>query len=70
MIERAARAGHVANARGQISASQLVSADHPKGVRSLPPTLRADESQRAGYLAIGESEPMTWGFRKPRDACP
>ena len=36
-----------------------------KGVWTLPPTLALGETDRAKYLAIGESDRMTLRFRKP-----
>ena len=39
--------------------------NHPKGVWTLPPTLRLGEENKADYLAIGESDRMTLLFQKP-----
>jgi predicted methyltransferase len=39
--------------------------DHPKGVWTLPPTLRLGDENKADYLAIGESDRMTLLFQKP-----
>jgi predicted methyltransferase len=39
--------------------------DHPKGVWTLPPSLRLGEENKAHYLAIGESDRMTLLFQKP-----
>ena len=39
---------------------------HPKGVWTLPPTLRLGEEDRQKYLAIGESDRMTLKFIKPK----
>ena len=39
--------------------------DHPKGVWTLPPTLRLGDTDRDKYLAIGESDRMTLKFVKP-----
>lgn len=39
--------------------------DHPNGVWTLPPDLDADESDKARYRAIGESDRMVVKFRKP-----
>ena len=38
--------------------------DHPKGVWTLPPTLRLGEKDKEKYLAIGESDRMTLKFQK------
>ncbi len=39
--------------------------DYPDGVWTLPPTLARGESERARYLAIGESDRMLLKFVKP-----
>lgn len=39
--------------------------DHPRGVWTLPPSLRLKDENRQKYLAIGESDRMTLKFRKP-----
>ena len=39
--------------------------DHPKGVWTLPPSLRLGEQNKAQYIAIGESDRMTLLFQKP-----
>lgn len=41
------------------------STDHPEGVWTLPPSLRLGDTDRARYLAIGESDRMTLLFVKP-----
>lgn len=70
VIELAQQAGFVLDARSEVNANPRDSADHSHGVWSLPPTLRGDDSQRARYLAIGESDRMTLRFRKPLDFDP
>jgi len=40
--------------------------DYPKGVWTLPPTLRLGDQDREKYLAIGESDRMTLKFVKPK----
>ena len=40
-------------------------AQHPKGVWTLPPVLRLGDTDKAKYLAIGESDRMTLKFVKP-----
>jgi len=62
----AERAGFVLEASAEINANPNDSADHPKGVWTLPPNLRLGEQDRAKYLAIGESDRMTLRFRKPK----
>ncbi|MEX1148199.1 MAG: methyltransferase, partial [Sphingomonadales bacterium] len=39
--------------------------DHPKGVWTLPPSLRLGDTDREKYTAIGESDRMTLRFVKP-----
>ena len=43
LIERAAAAGFVLQARSEVNANPLDSKDHPNGVWSLPPTLRGGD---------------------------
>jgi predicted methyltransferase len=66
VVELAAAAGFVLDARSEVNANPRDSKDHPHGVWSLPPTLRGGELERARFLAIGESDRMTLRFRKPR----
>lgn len=49
----------------EVNANPKDSADHPKGVWTLPPSLRLGDENRAHYLAIGESDRMTLLFEKP-----
>jgi predicted methyltransferase len=39
--------------------------DHPQGVWSLPPSLRGGDTDRARFVAIGESDRFTHRYRKP-----
>ena len=66
VIELAERAGFVLEASAEINANPKDNADHPKGVWTLPPSLRLGEQDRQKYLAIGESDRMTLRFRKPK----
>ncbi|SMF77308.1 class I SAM-dependent methyltransferase [Allosphingosinicella indica] len=50
----------------EINANPKDTADHPKGVWTLPPTLTMGDADRAKYQAIGESDRMTLKFVKPR----
>ncbi len=45
----------------------MVGKCHPKGVWTLPPSLRLKDRDRDSYLAIGESDRMTLRFVKPRN---
>lgn len=42
------------------------SKDYPEGVWTLPPVLRLKDVDREKYLAIGESDRMTFRFVKPK----
>ncbi len=52
-------------AASQINANPKDTRKHPKGVWTLPPTLRLKDQDREKYLAIGESDRMTLMFRIP-----
>ena len=49
----------------EINANAADTKDHPKGVWTLPPSLRNGDEDRAKYEAIGESDRMTLKFVKP-----
>ncbi|WP_420145216.1 class I SAM-dependent methyltransferase [Sphingobium sp.] len=49
----------------EINANAKDTADWPKGVWTLPPTLSLKDVDKDKYLAIGESDRMTLKFRKP-----
>ena len=65
VIAMAVRAGFVLEARSEINANPLDTADYEKGVWTLPPRLTLGDVDRDKYLAIGESDRMTLRFRKP-----
>jgi predicted methyltransferase len=65
VIKQAESAGFRLEATSEINANPRDTADHPKGVWTLPPTLRLGDEDREKYLAIGESDRMTLKFRKP-----
>jgi hypothetical protein len=46
------------------NANQADTADHPKNVWALPPTLRLGEQDKEKYLALGKSDQMTVKFIK------
>jgi len=50
----------------EINANEADNHKHPKGVWTLPPSLRLKNKNRAKYLAIGESDRMTLKFIKPK----
>jgi predicted methyltransferase len=64
VIEVAEQAGFILLDKSEINANPKDSRDHPKGVWTLPPTLRLKDKERAKYLAIGESDRMTLKFIK------
>ena len=49
----------------EINANPKDTKDYPKGVWTLPPRLAEGDTDRAKYLAIGESDRMTLKFVKP-----
>ena len=65
VIELAVKAGFIFEESSEINANKNDTADHPKGVWTLPPSLRLGNQDRERYLAIGESDRMTLRFRKP-----
>ena len=65
VISLAEKAGFILVETSEISANSLDSKNHPKGVWTLPPTLRLGQHERDKYLKIGESDRMTLRFRKP-----
>ncbi len=65
VIELAEKAGFKLLEKSELNANPRDSKDHPKGVWTLPPTLRMKEVNRDHYLKIGESDRMTLKFLKP-----
>nr|WP_305909692.1 hypothetical protein [Methylomarinum sp. Ch1-1]MDP4522622.1 hypothetical protein [Methylomarinum sp. Ch1-1] len=65
VIDLAEKAGFKLLDKAEINANPQDTGKHPKGVWTLPPTLRLGETQRNKYLAIGESDRMTLKFIKP-----
>ncbi len=65
VVSLAKQAGFVLEETSEINANPLDNTQHPKGVWTLPPTLRLGDENREKYLAIGESDRMTLRFRKP-----
>ena len=64
-IKQAKAAGFRFAGSSEVNANAKDLAIHPKGVWTLPPVLRLGETDRAKYLAIGESDRMTLKFVKP-----
>jgi predicted methyltransferase len=65
VIERAQAAGFKLEAKSDVNANPRDTKDYAKGVWTLPPTLTNGETDKAKYLAIGESDRMTLRFVKP-----
>jgi predicted methyltransferase len=65
VIAAAEKAGFRLAERSEINANPRDTKDHPRGVWTLPPTLRLGDEDREKYLAIGESDRMTLRFVKP-----
>ncbi len=65
VIAMAKAAGFQFIGSNEVNANPDDSADHPKGVWTLPPSLRLGEQNRAQYITIGESDRMTLKFVKP-----
>lgn len=65
VIELARNAGFELAEKSDVNANPKDTADHPKGVWTLPPSLRLGDEDRVKYEAIGESDRMTLLFKKP-----
>ncbi len=64
VIELAKKAGFTLVAKSEINANAKDSANHPKGVWTLPPSLRLGDKDKEKYENIGESDRMTLKFVK------
>ncbi|MFC3031473.1 class I SAM-dependent methyltransferase [Pseudoalteromonas fenneropenaei] len=64
VIAIAKQAGFELVASSELNANPKDTADHPKGVWTLPPSLALGEEDAAKYRAIGESDRMTLKFKK------
>ncbi len=60
----AEKAGFTLIAESDINRNSKDSTDHPRGVWTLPPTLRLGEENKEHYLQIGESDRMTLLFHR------
>ncbi len=65
VIKLAKKAGFELAEKSEINANPQDTKDYPKGVWTLPPSLRLGDEDREKYLAIGESDRMTLKFVKP-----
>ncbi len=61
----AEQAGFKFAGSSEVNANPKDTKDYPKGVWTLPPRLAEGDTDRAKYLAIGESDRMTLKFVKP-----
>lgn len=66
VVKLAENAGFVLEEASEVNANPKDTADHPKGVWTLPPSLRLGDEDKDKYMAIGESDRMTLRFRKPK----
>ena len=64
VIKMVEAAGFKLTAKSEINANPKDTADHNKGVWSLPPVLANKDVDREKYMAIGESDRMTLKFVK------
>jgi predicted methyltransferase len=64
-IALAEKAGFKFAGSSEINANLKDTANWPKGVWTLPPTLRLGDQDRAKYEAIGEADNFVLKFRKP-----
>ena len=65
VIDLAKKVGFILVDKSEINANSKDLKDHPKGVWTLPPSLRLKEQDKEKYLDIGESDSMTLLFQKP-----
>jgi predicted methyltransferase len=65
VITMAEEAGFILAGKSDINANPKDTKDYAKGVWTLPPTLRLGDTDKAKYVAIGESDRMTLKFLKP-----
>ena len=64
-IKIAKKHGFILVAKSEINANPKDTKDYPKGVWTLPPSLRLKDIDKDKYLSIGESDRMTLLFKKP-----
>ncbi|MEA3587957.1 class I SAM-dependent methyltransferase [Pseudidiomarina sp. 1APP75-27a] len=67
-IEAAKAAGFVFVDSSDVNANPLDTADYPRGVWTLPPTLGLGEEDLQRYIDIGESDRFTLKFKKPESS--
>ena len=64
-IKIAEKHGFIFVASSEVNSNPKDTANHPKGVWTLPPVYRLKDVDREKYSEIGESDRMTLLFRKP-----
>jgi len=64
VIEKIEAAGFKLAGKSEINANKADTKDYPDGVWTLPPTLEKGETDKAKFMAIGESDRMTLKFTK------
>ncbi len=65
VIALAKNAGFEFAEKSESNANSKDTKDYPKGVWTLPPSLRLGDEDRDKYIEIGESDRMTLKFVKP-----
>ena len=65
VIDLAKNAGFLLIDKSEINSNSKDLKNHPKGVWTLPPSLRLKDEDKSKYLEIGESDRMTLLFQKP-----
>ena len=65
IINLAKDSGFVLIDKSEINANSKDIKNYPRGVWTLPPSLRLKDQNRSKYLEIGESDRMTLLFQKP-----
>lgn len=65
VIKHAMMAGFKLDSKSEVNANPKDTKDYKGGVWTLPPVLAEKETDRAKYLAIGESDRMTLRFVRP-----
>tara|TARA_B100001057_G_scaffold287306_1_gene287384 strand:- start:236 stop:1030 length:795 start_codon:yes stop_codon:yes gene_type:complete len=63
-IKIAKKHGFILVSKSEINANPLDTKDHPRGVWTLPPSMRLKDQDKDKYLKIGESDRMTLLFKK------
>ena len=65
VIDLARKAGFLLIDKSEINSNSKDLKNYPKGVWTLPPSLRLKDEDKSKYLEIGESDRMTLLFQKP-----